>query len=296
MMNESFNDVLDIAIKQYNNRQHAVNTLNTVAKHINTITTANKLNLFTRNFHLATIVSDFSNIEILKDLQNNDDQPKVILINNTVQFNDSKESSPEEVRDNLDDLLELLNVPSDSDANDEKIDTQIEEQTQAISKNLMMDIVDVNEFVNNYPQTIIVDNTNFNKIMNQITNAVTNSFSAIDAFNQEIDIPEIFNYAQARKLQRNEEINQVLTSLQDGINKALTKIDHITLSDISYLKDGLPQSLNEYGDELIAKFEIMVTNVENQLLTKFPNAYVGAHLVSDPWDMEIEINLHPAKH
>lgn len=210
--------------------------------------------LINSQFHLATIVNDFNDVHILKGLTNTDEEPKVLLIKNTIQ---------------------------DDDDNSQK---------------LAMNIITIPEFIADYQNTILVTNEQFNNTINAIDNLITNDTNAATAFHSIVMVPEIINEQAKRALIQQTEIKKAMNLLQQSIVQALKQTNYIHITNLDYLSNNLTQPLNTYGDDLIVTFEEIVNNLKNEILDKaFENSTINAHLKSQPWDMNIEIELGKPK-
>lgn len=210
--------------------------------------------LINSQFHLATIVNDFNDVNVLKGLTNTDEEPKVLLIKNTIQDDDDD------------------------------------------SQKLAMNIITIPEFIADYQNTILVTNEQFNNTINAIDNLITNDTNAATAFHSIVLVPEIINEQAKRALIQQTEIKKTMSLLQESIVQALKQTNYIHITNLGYLSNNLTQPLNTYGDDLIVTFEEMVNNLKNEILDKaFAHSTVSAHLKSQPWDMNIEIELGKPK-
>lgn len=210
--------------------------------------------LINSQFHLATIVNDFNDVNVLKGLTNTDEEPKVLLIKNTIQ-----------------------------DDNDN-------------SQKLAMNIITIPEFIADYQNTILVTNEQFNTTINAIDNLITDDTNAATAFHSIVMVPEIINEQAKRALIQQTEIKKTMSLLQESIVQALKQTNYIHITNLDYLSNNLTQPLNTYGYDLIVTFEEMVNNLKNEILDKaFENSTINAHLKSQPWDMNIEIELGKPK-
>lgn len=210
--------------------------------------------LINSQFHLATIVNDFNDVNILKGLTNTDEEPKVLLIKNTIQDDDDD------------------------------------------SQKLAMNIITIPEFIADYQNTILVTNEQFNITIDTINNLITDDTNAATAFHSIVMVPEIINEQANRALIQQTEIKKTMSLLQESIVQALKQTNYIHITNLGYLSNNLTQPLNTYGDDLIVTFEEMVNNLKNEILDKaFENSTINAHLKSQPWDMNIEIELGKPK-
>lgn len=210
--------------------------------------------LITSQFHLATIVNDFKDVNILKGLTNTDEEPKVLLIKNIIQDDDDD------------------------------------------SQKLAMNIITIPAFIDDYQNTILVTNEQFNTTINTINHLITDNNNATKAFHLVIRVPEIINEQAKRALIQQTEIKKTMSLLQDSIVQALKQTNYIHITNLSYFTNNLTQPLNTYGDDLIITFKEMVNTLKNEILDKnFEHSTINAHLNSQPWDMKIEIKLGKPK-